>query len=127
MHIWSSNFENFQPHRFAAPAACIKTFLNGVVSIRLPTRKSWIKAYSDDPKMLAISSLVMNPGMISQRSLKASKLKGLIKHILFGIVLFKLNICFFMYSQVPSIDSGPLTYLDRETKTLVGAKGSFLV
>jgi hypothetical protein len=74
MHIWSSNFENFQPDRFADPAACVQTFLNGVVSIHLPTHESWIKAYSDDTEMSAISSFVMNSGTISQHSLEAAHL-----------------------------------------------------
>ncbi len=53
---------------------CIQTFLNGAVGICLPTHESWIKAYSDDTEMLAISSFVVNLGTISQCSLEASNL-----------------------------------------------------
>jgi hypothetical protein len=64
----------FQPDHFAALAACVQAFLNGAVDICLPTCKSWIKAYSDDAEMLAISSFVLNPGTISQCSLEAAHL-----------------------------------------------------
>jgi hypothetical protein len=66
--------KDFQLHCFAAPMVCIQTFLNGTVGMCLPTCKSWIKVYSDDVGMSAISSFIMNPGTLSQRSLEASTL-----------------------------------------------------
>jgi hypothetical protein len=74
IHIWSRNFNFFQPNRFAAPVVCIQTFLNGAVGICLPTHESWIKAYSDNAEMSAIRPFIVNPGTISQRSLEASNL-----------------------------------------------------
>jgi hypothetical protein len=72
IHIRLVNFEIFQPNQFAVTVAyrqtfpCIQTFLNGVVGTRLPSCNSWVKAYSDDPKMSTIILFVEIPGTISQ-------------------------------------------------------------
>jgi hypothetical protein len=79
IHIRLENFEIFQPNQFAVPAEythtfpCVQMFLNGAVGTRLPSRDSWVKAYSDDPKMSTIISFVENSGTISQQNLEESK------------------------------------------------------
>ena len=74
IEIRSSNFKIFQPTQFAAPAACIQTFLNGAVGVRLPSPEQWAQAYLDDPETRAIIRFVQNPGTISNKSLDEAKL-----------------------------------------------------
>jgi hypothetical protein len=65
-----------EPNQYAAPAACVHTFLNGSVSIRLPRRKHWVEAYKANKELSAILSFVENPRTISQRSLEAAKINA---------------------------------------------------
>ncbi len=74
VHIHSSNFKIMEPNQYAAPAACIQTFLNGTVGIHLPMRERWVEAYKADKELSAILSFVENPGTISQRSPEAAKI-----------------------------------------------------
>ncbi len=74
VHIRSQNFTIHEPNQFAAPAACVQTFLNRAIGVRLPNRDGWIRAYQDDPELRAVLDFVRNPGTISQRSLEAAKL-----------------------------------------------------
>jgi hypothetical protein len=65
-----------EPNQYAAPAACIQTFLSGAVCVRLPTRERWVEAYKADKELSAILSFVENPGTTSQRSLGAAKINA---------------------------------------------------
>jgi hypothetical protein len=76
IQIRSSNFEIFEPNQFAAPAACIQTFLNGAVGVRLPSPEQWAQAYLDDPETSAIIRFVQNPCTISNKSLEEAKLNA---------------------------------------------------
>jgi len=76
IQIGSSNFEIFEPTQFAAPAACIQTFLNGAVGVCLPSPEQWAQAYLDDPETSAIIQFVQNPGTISNKSLKEAKMNA---------------------------------------------------
>ena len=77
IHIRSSNLKIMEPHQYIASAECVQTFLNGVVSIRLPTCECWIAAYKDNLELLAILGFVENPGSISQCSMEAAKLNAI--------------------------------------------------
>ena len=76
IQIRSSNFEIFEPTQFAAPAACIQTFLNGAVGVRLPSSEQWAQAYLDDPETSAIIQFVQNSGTISNKSLEEAKMNA---------------------------------------------------
>jgi hypothetical protein len=76
IQIRSSNFEIFEPNQYAAPAACIQTFLNGAVGVRLPSPEQWAQAYLDDPATGAIIWFVQNPGTISNKSLEEANLNA---------------------------------------------------
>jgi len=76
IQIRSSNFENFEPTQFSAPAACIQTFLNGAIGVRLPSPEQWAQAYLDDPVTSAIIQFVQNPGTISHKSLEEAKINA---------------------------------------------------
>ncbi len=73
IQIRSSNFEIFKPNQYAAPAACIQTFLNGAIGVRLLTNKQWVQAYLDYPDTAAIVKFVQNPGTITNKSLDNAK------------------------------------------------------
>ena len=72
--ICSRNFDIFQPHQVAAPAACVQAFLNGAVGVSLPRPKEWSKAYDDDRETSAILRFVSNPGTITNKNLEDAKL-----------------------------------------------------
>jgi hypothetical protein len=74
IHVRSSNFRICKPNQFAAPAACVQTFLNGAVGVRMPSHEVWVKEYMEDPELSAILKFVQNPCTISQRSLESAKL-----------------------------------------------------
>ncbi len=76
IQIRRSNFKIIEPNQYAAPAACVQTFLNGAVGVRLPSPDQWAQAYLDDAKTAAILGFVKNPGTISTKSLKAAKLSA---------------------------------------------------
>jgi hypothetical protein len=76
IQICSGNFEIFEPNQFAAPAACIQTFLNGAVGVSLPSPGQWAQAYLDDPETSAIIQFVRNPGTISNKRLEEAKLNA---------------------------------------------------
>jgi hypothetical protein len=71
-----------EPNQYATPAACVQTFLNGAVGVRLLTRECWVEAYTADKELSAILSFVENPGTISQRSLEAAKINANYKQAL---------------------------------------------
>ncbi len=80
IHIQSCNFEIFEPNQYAAPAACVQAFLNGMVGgTHLPDHNSWVKAYTEGPKLSAVVSFVknQNPGTILQHNLKAAQLNAI--------------------------------------------------
>ncbi len=76
IQIHRSNFEIFEPNQYATPAACIQTFLNGAVGVRLPSPDQRAQAYLDNTKLAAIIGFVQNPGTITTKSLKAAKLSA---------------------------------------------------
>jgi hypothetical protein len=76
IQIRSSNFEIFEPNQYAAPAACIQTFLNGAVGVRLPSLEQWVQAYFNDAETAAIIQFVQNPGTISTKSLEEAKVNA---------------------------------------------------
>ncbi len=76
IQIRRSNFEIFEPNQYAAPAACIQTFLNGAVGVRLPLPDQWTQAYLDDAETAAIIGFVQNPGTTTTKSLEAAKLSA---------------------------------------------------
>ena len=49
-HSWMKDIVCPEPNQFAAPAACIQTFLNGAVGVRLPLPEQWAPGYLDDPE-----------------------------------------------------------------------------
>ncbi len=61
------NCEVFSPNQFAAPAATIQTFVNGVVCTRLPSRDHWVQAYNNDPELCIVREPVLNPSLISNK------------------------------------------------------------
>jgi hypothetical protein len=74
IQIRACTFEIFEPNQYAAQAACVEAFLNGVVGMRLPDRDSWVKAYKDTPKLSAVVNFVNNPGIVLQHNLKVAQL-----------------------------------------------------
>jgi hypothetical protein len=76
IQIRQRNFDIFQPNQYAAPAACIQTFLNGAVGVRLPLPNQWTTAYLDDAETAAIVQFVENPGTITTKNLDAAKLNA---------------------------------------------------
>ncbi len=54
IHVRSCNFKICKPNQFAAPAACVQTFLNSAVGVRMPSHKVWVKEYTEDPKLPAV-------------------------------------------------------------------------
>jgi hypothetical protein len=87
IQIRSSNFKIFEPNQYATPTACIQTFLNGAVGVRLPSPDQWVQAYLDDPETAAIIWFVQNPGTISTKSLAEAKVNAN-----FCAALFQLQI-----------------------------------
>jgi hypothetical protein len=71
LYLCDTNSEIFLPNQFAAPAATIQAFVNGVIRVCLPSRERWIQAYSDDAEMGAIRDLVLNPFKINSSTLNA--------------------------------------------------------
>jgi hypothetical protein len=67
--IRNSNMEIFPPNQFAAPAAHIQAFVNGVVATRLPDHDRCIQAIVSDPELSAIKDIVTNPSTLSNTAL----------------------------------------------------------
>jgi hypothetical protein len=76
IQIRRSNFKVFEPNQYAAPAACIQTFLNRAIGVCLPSPDQWAQAYLEDTKTAAIIGFVQNPGTITMKNLKAAKLSA---------------------------------------------------
>jgi hypothetical protein len=74
IQICQRNFDIFEPNQYAAPAACVQTFLNEAVGVRLPLPNQWATAYLDDAETAAIVQFVENPGTITAKNLDAAKL-----------------------------------------------------
>ena len=71
LYLRDANSEIFLPNQFAAPAATIQVFVNGMVGVRLPSRERWIQAYSDDTEMSTIRNRILNPSKINSSTLNA--------------------------------------------------------
>ncbi len=69
--VWDLNCEIFLPNKWAAPAACIQSFVNGDIGTWLPSHTCWVEAYRNNSACVAIRNLVLTPG----RSCKATLLK----------------------------------------------------
>jgi hypothetical protein len=67
--ICDSNMEIFPPNQFAAPAAHIQAFVNGVVATCLPDQDRWIQAIVSDPELSTIKDIVTNPSTLSNTAL----------------------------------------------------------
>jgi hypothetical protein len=76
IQIHQRNFDIFEANQYAAPAACIQTFLSRAVGIRLPLPDQWAKAYLNDAETVAIVRFVKNPGTITTKNLDAAKLNA---------------------------------------------------
>ncbi len=76
IQICSSNFDIFEPNQYAALAACIQTFLNGTIGVRLPSPDQWVQAYLDNPETAAIIQFVQNLGTTSTKSLEEAKVNA---------------------------------------------------
>jgi hypothetical protein len=74
IHICSCNFDIHKPNQFAAPTACVQSFLNGAIGVRMPFCDVWVKKYGEDPELSAIVRFIQNPGTLSQHSLDAANL-----------------------------------------------------
>jgi hypothetical protein len=64
------NCKIFTPNKWAAPAACIQSFVNGALGTRLPSCQQWIDSYKNDPDCTAIQEIVLNPSSICKEKLK---------------------------------------------------------
>jgi hypothetical protein len=62
--------EIFPPWQYAAPAAHIQAFVNGILGLRLPDRQHWIKAYDSDQELLTICDLLRHPDKVSNADLR---------------------------------------------------------
>ncbi len=71
LYIRDANSEIFLPNQFAAPAATIQAFVNGVIRVPLPSCERWIQVYSNDTEMSAIRDLILNPSKINSTTLNA--------------------------------------------------------
>ena len=71
-HIRSQNFEIQEPNQFAAPAACVQTFLNGAIGVHFPDHDSWVRAYQDDPELRS-TTLAQYPNAIWKRQNSARR------------------------------------------------------
>ena len=67
--IRDANSELLDPSHFAAPAATCQAFLNGAIGTKLPDSSRWIKAYDADPECALIRRLIVNPSLVSKRTL----------------------------------------------------------
>ena len=76
IHIWAQNCKLFDPRQYAAPAAFAQSFLNGPISVWLPSHQDWVDAYAFDTVMLTIIRFIQNPGLITNKSLEESKLNA---------------------------------------------------
>ena len=63
-------FSHLTDGRWAALAATIQSFVNGVISTRLPLHSRWVEAYKKDPACTLIWHLVLNPGKICKATLQ---------------------------------------------------------
>lgn len=59
----------FIPAGVTAPAATAFQVLQGVVTMKLPTKAQWRKAYQDDSMCSSLFDLVTNPGLINKSTL----------------------------------------------------------
>ena len=67
--IRDSNIEIFSPDQYAAPAAPIQVLVNGTICTMLPSHERWVQAYNNDSEMCALKKFVLNPSLISNKSL----------------------------------------------------------
>ena len=68
VHIRDINSETVS-HYHAAPPASIQTLVNGTICTKLPSREQWIQAYRNDKEMCALTTLVLKPDLINNKSL----------------------------------------------------------
>ena len=52
-----------------APAATAFNVLQGIITLKLPTKTQWIKAYASDSSCTAIINMIKNPGLINKHNL----------------------------------------------------------
>ncbi len=95
LQIRSHNFEICEPNQYAAPAAYAETYLNGAIGVCMPSLDVWVKAYAEDPALLAVLHFVKNPGTISQCSLEDAKLDPNFRQVLRVRVAFTSIMAFF--------------------------------
>jgi hypothetical protein len=62
--VWDLNCKIFLSNKWAAPTACIQSFVNGAIGTCLPSHTCWVEAYGNHPACIAIRDLVLNPGKI---------------------------------------------------------------
>ncbi len=70
LSIRDSTSEIFEPNQFAAPAATIQAFLGSAVSTTLPSCLRWTQAYNSDKDLCLIRSIVTNPSLLSNETLR---------------------------------------------------------
>ncbi len=67
--VWDSNCKIFFPNKWAAPAACNQSFVNGAIGTWLPSHTHWVDVYRANSTCIAIHNLVLNPGKICKATL----------------------------------------------------------
>jgi hypothetical protein len=67
--LCDSNCKIFLSNKWAAPAACIQSFVNSAIGTQLPSRSQWIDAYNNNPVCTAIWAMVLDPSSIRKETL----------------------------------------------------------
>ncbi len=67
--IRDSNTDIFPPNQYAAPAAHVQAFVNGVVATCIPDCKCWVQAITSDPELSKIRDIVTNPSKLTNKAL----------------------------------------------------------
>jgi hypothetical protein len=68
--LCDSNCKIFSPNKWAAPVACIQSFVNDAIGTRLPFHSQWIDAYNNNPACTTICAMVLDPSSIRKATLK---------------------------------------------------------
>jgi hypothetical protein len=72
MNIWEQFAiltEIFPSRQYAAPAAYVQAFVNGIVATRITDHARWVQAIASDPELSRIKEIVADPSKLNNKVL----------------------------------------------------------